>query len=175
MGIHLLVFCRKDLCEARPQTPSVFKFSDVLFTLKSDGPPCRCISSQLDICSAFGSGWLWVRCTPPVDASQVSSTFCQPFGQADCQSDVTPCYRNLLRCSWPDLSSDVPHCRSIWWPRLVLSCKLLWVQMCFFLICCSAIGEVSHTLQCRNGIFVRVLLLSGYEFLKIEQESTVYM
>ena len=35
----LLVFRRKDLCEAIPKTPSVFKFSDVLFALKTDGPP----------------------------------------------------------------------------------------------------------------------------------------
>ena len=35
----LLVFCRKDLCEARPKTPSVFIFSDVLFAFKLIGPP----------------------------------------------------------------------------------------------------------------------------------------
>ena len=38
---YSLVFCRKDLCEVRPKTPSVFKFSDVLFALKSDGSPSR--------------------------------------------------------------------------------------------------------------------------------------
>ena len=54
--IRLLVFHRKDLCEARTQTPSVFKYSDVLFALKSDGPPGIGISGQLDIWSAFGSG-----------------------------------------------------------------------------------------------------------------------
>ena len=92
--IWLLVFHRKDLCEAKPQTPSVFKFSDVLFALKSDRPPIeasqvcltlgqplgqvdlqsdvppsRGISGQLDIWSAFGSGWPSVRCTPQVEAS----------------------------------------------------------------------------------------------------------
>ena len=35
----LLVFCRKDLCEVRPEMQSVFRFSDVIFALKSDGPP----------------------------------------------------------------------------------------------------------------------------------------
>ena len=33
----LLVFCRKDFCKAKPKMKSVFKFSDVLFALKSDG------------------------------------------------------------------------------------------------------------------------------------------
>ena len=37
----LLVFHRKDLCEARPKMQSVFKFSDVLFALKSDVLPSR--------------------------------------------------------------------------------------------------------------------------------------
>ena len=37
--MYLLVIRRKDLCEARPKMQSVFKFSDVLFTLKSDVPP----------------------------------------------------------------------------------------------------------------------------------------
>ena len=35
----LLVFRRKDLCEAKHETESVFKFSDVLFALRSDVPP----------------------------------------------------------------------------------------------------------------------------------------
>ena len=35
----LLVFHRKDLCEAKHEMQSVFKFSDVLFALKSDVPP----------------------------------------------------------------------------------------------------------------------------------------
>ena len=34
-----LVFCRRDLYDAGPKTPSVFKFSDVIFALKSDGHP----------------------------------------------------------------------------------------------------------------------------------------
>ena len=35
----LLVFCRKDLCEAKHEMQSVFKFSDILFALKSDVAP----------------------------------------------------------------------------------------------------------------------------------------
>ena len=63
----MLIFgiCRKELCEAGPQNPSVFKFSDVLFALKSDAPP-------------------------QVEASQVSLTVGQPLGQADIESDVPP-------------------------------------------------------------------------------------
>ena len=36
---HYWSFVRKDLCKTRPKTQSVFKFSDVLFALKPDGPP----------------------------------------------------------------------------------------------------------------------------------------
>ena len=39
---YLLVFPRKDLCKARPQTPSVFK----VFALKSDRPPVEASSDQ---------------------------------------------------------------------------------------------------------------------------------
>ena len=42
----------------------------------------------------------------------------------------------------------MPTGRGIWWPRAVLSSKVLWVKI--FDICCSTIGEVSHTLQCRR-------------------------
>ena len=38
---YSLVFHRKDLCEAKHEMQSVFKFSDVLFALKSDVPPSR--------------------------------------------------------------------------------------------------------------------------------------
>ena len=38
---HSLDFHRKDLCDAKHKMQSVFKFSDVLFALKSDGPPSR--------------------------------------------------------------------------------------------------------------------------------------
>ena len=34
-----LVFHRKDLCEAKHEIQSVFKFSDVPFALRSYGPP----------------------------------------------------------------------------------------------------------------------------------------
>ena len=36
---ELLVFHRKDFCKAKHETQTVFKFSDVLFALKSDGTP----------------------------------------------------------------------------------------------------------------------------------------
>ena len=42
----LLVFHRKDLCEAKHEMQSVSKFSDVLFALKSDGPPVEASSGQ---------------------------------------------------------------------------------------------------------------------------------
>ena len=57
--------------------------------------------------------------------------------------------------SQTDIQSDLPPSRGIWWPRAVQSWKVWWVQ--FLLICCSPVGEVSHTLQCRR-----------YELLKIE-------
>ena len=36
--LDLLVFCTKDLCEARPETPGVFKFSDVFLYLSQTDP-----------------------------------------------------------------------------------------------------------------------------------------
>ena len=42
----LLVFHRKDICEAKHEMQSVFKFTDVHFALKSDGPPIEASSSQ---------------------------------------------------------------------------------------------------------------------------------
>ena len=52
---YSLVFC-KDLCEAKHQRQSVFKFSDVPFALKSDGPPVDEALCQVDIfCQIFGS------------------------------------------------------------------------------------------------------------------------
>ena len=42
----LLVFHWKDLCDARPKMQSVFKFSDILFALKSDGPLVEASSGQ---------------------------------------------------------------------------------------------------------------------------------
>ena len=59
-----LVFHRKEFCETKHKMQSVLKFLDVLFALKSDGPP--------------------------VEASHVSLTFGQPLDQADPQSDVPP-------------------------------------------------------------------------------------
>ena len=38
---HLLVFHRKDHSEAKHEMQNVFKFSEILFALKSDGPPGR--------------------------------------------------------------------------------------------------------------------------------------
>ena len=52
----LLVLCN-DPCEAKHEMQSVFKFSDVLFALKSDGPPVDEAFGQVDIfCQIFGSG-----------------------------------------------------------------------------------------------------------------------
>ena len=50
-----LVFHRKDLCEAKHETQSVFKFSDVLFALKSDRPPSGGISWPGVVLS-----WVWL-------------------------------------------------------------------------------------------------------------------
>ena len=92
---------------------SVFKFSDVLFALKSDGPhPGRGIS--------------W----PRVVLHQGSLTFGQPLGQTDLWSDVPPWYWHLMVKSGTnlgpvDLSSDVPANRGIQWPRVILT----WVQL----------------------------------------------
>ena len=50
-GCHtlLLVFHRKDPCEARPKVQSVFKFSDVLYALSQTYPPVVKVSGQVDI------------------------------------------------------------------------------------------------------------------------------
>ena len=42
----LLVFHRKYLCEAKHEMQSVFKFSDVIFALKSDVPPVEASGGQ---------------------------------------------------------------------------------------------------------------------------------
>ena len=90
-----------------------------------------------------------VRCTPSrgiwwprAVLHQVIFTFGDPLGQADIQSDVPPS-------------------RDIWWPSMVLSSKVLWVKI--FVICCSTIGEVSHTLQCRkmSTVFQYMLVLEN--------------
>ena len=62
-----LVFHRKDLCDGRPKTPSVFKFSDVLFVLESDGPPVEASSGHEQY--YIWSSWPQLRCTPLVEAS----------------------------------------------------------------------------------------------------------
>ena len=74
----LLVFHRKDLSDARPKMQSVFKFSDVIFALKSDGPPIGETLGQVDIfCQIFGSDWPLVRHTkPPVEASSNQEWYC---------------------------------------------------------------------------------------------------
>ena len=53
---RLLVFRRKDLCEARPKPQIVFRFPDVLFALKSDGPRVDEALGQGDIFSDLWSG-----------------------------------------------------------------------------------------------------------------------
>ena len=46
MMVFLLVFHRKDLCEAKHEMQSVFKFSDVLFAHRSDEPPFKASSGR---------------------------------------------------------------------------------------------------------------------------------
>ena len=50
-------------CEARPQTPRLQIFRCPFLHLCQMDPPST-MSGQLDIWSAFGSGWPSVRCTP---------------------------------------------------------------------------------------------------------------
>ena len=55
-----LVFCRKDLCEARPKMESVFKFLDVLFALSQMDSPIDETSDQVDIFDrSLGQAELW--------------------------------------------------------------------------------------------------------------------
>ena len=75
----LLVFCRKDLCEAKHEMESVFKFSDVLFAPKSDGPPVVEVSGQADLWSDVPP---WYR--------HLMAKFGTTSGQADHWSDVLP-------------------------------------------------------------------------------------
>ena len=112
-----------------------------------------------------------LRCTPPVEASSDEEQYYIRSAwhlQSDIrsawplQSDVplgrgilwprTVLHHVILTFGYPlgqaDIQSDVPPSRGIWWPRMVLSSKVLWVQI--FVICCSHIREVSHTLQCRR-------------------------
>ena len=92
---NFLVFRRNDLCEAKDEMQSVFKFSDVLFALKSDVSPIETFSGQdwysglVDLSSDVppSRGIYW----PRVVLLQVSFTFRQPLGQADLWSDVSPC------------------------------------------------------------------------------------
>ena len=61
----LLVFC-KDLCEAKHEMQSEFKFSDVLFACQSDGPPVVEVSGQVNIfVRSLGQAELWSD-VPPV-------------------------------------------------------------------------------------------------------------
>ena len=55
-------------CKAKHEMQSVFKFSDVLFSLKSDVPPVE-PSGQLYIWSPLSQTDLQVRCTPPRGSS----------------------------------------------------------------------------------------------------------
>ena len=89
----LLIFYRKDLCEAKHEMQSVFKFSDVLFALKSDGPPSR--------------GILW----PRVVLTWVQLTWGQmyPLVEASCGQEwyyIRSAWHFVsLRSGWP---SDYP-------------------------------------------------------------------
>ena len=67
MPSNFLVFC-KDLCEAKHEMQSVFKFSDVLFALRSDGPPIVEVSGQIDIfVRSLGQADLWSDIPPLVE------------------------------------------------------------------------------------------------------------
>ena len=56
----LLVFRRKDLCEARPKTQSVSKFWDVLFALSQMDPHKDEASGQVGIFDrSLGQADLW--------------------------------------------------------------------------------------------------------------------
>ena len=84
----LVFYKKKNLCGARPKMQNVFKFSDVLFALKSDGPPIVEVSGWLTFLSD-----LWLRLTfgqmyPPLDILwpnlellQVRLTFGQMYPQ----------------------------------------------------------------------------------------------
>ena len=91
---------------------SVFKFSDVLFALKSDGPPFV-EASQVSLTVGQPLGQTDIQADiPPVEALQVSLTFGQPLGQADIQANVHPNRHLVAKTSTKlvpvDLSSDVP-------------------------------------------------------------------
>ena len=97
-----LVF-HKDLCEAKHEKQSVFKFPDALFALKSDGPLVEASSGQKwysvrsgrpELRLPPGRGIWW----PRVVLLQVSLWVRLTFGQM------------------------YPPGRGIQWPRAVLSC-----------------------------------------------------
>ena len=97
-GIHKvssLVFCRKDLYEAKHETQNVFKVSDILLALKLDGPPE--VISHDQVWKYFRSGWCLVKCTPLVATShdQVWNCFRAGWPLVRC----TPC----SDISWPSL------------------------------------------------------------------------
>ena len=56
------MFCKEDFCEAKHEMHSVFKFSDFLFALKSDGPP---------IDEALGQNDIFVRSVGQADFGQM--------------------------------------------------------------------------------------------------------
>ena len=75
---NILVFCRKDHCEARPKMQSVFKFSDNLSALSQMDPHRWGFGSGWCFCQIFRSGWCLVRWTPVGEA----------LGQVDILSDL---------------------------------------------------------------------------------------
>ena len=81
---ELLVFRRKDLCEARSKTPTVF-------CTKSMEPPCTWgFGSGWHFCQIFRSGWPLVRWTP------LGGAKCYYCTQVDLWSDVPPRQRHLV-------------------------------------------------------------------------------
>ena len=139
-----LVFCRKSLCEAKHEMQSVFKFSNVPHMSDRYTPLVEASSGQEQyyIRSAWHfqifrcTQYIWTQTYPPVQASsgqeeyyvsQVRLTF---WGM-QLRRQIT------VRCTpLVETSSGQEQ----YYVRSALH----------FLIWCSAIGEVSHTLQYRR-------------------------
>ena len=122
----LLVFCRKDLCEARPKRQCVFKFSDVLFSLSQMGPPVVVASGQVDIFVRS-----WVRLTfgqmyPISYASGQVDIFVRSLGQLTFGQMYPPSMRLQVRLSFlSDLWVRLSFCQMYPLRQLVSSVLLV--------------------------------------------------
>ena len=140
-------FIRKDLCEGRPKTQSVFKFSDVLFALSQMTLHSWCFRSGWHFWQIFESGWPFGQMYPNrwgfrsgwhLVRFQVRMTFGQTYPQqwhlvAKCVSTSvrltsdqmyplaeTSCAQVCYYFGQADLWSDVPPGRDILWPHVIL-------------------------------------------------------